>query len=117
MIPLSPIVASYVAHPLTWLILRGGMLADIVVVARLLGDDRSKAVRVVWLAALLCLGGAWLTLTIWGVARATLPASTDIRTIDTTTTLLMRLKCYPLLNTQRSSDETCRVTHNARHTI
>jgi hypothetical protein len=65
-VPLSPIVASYIAHPLTWLILRGGMLADIVIVARLLGDDRSEAVRVVWLAGLLCLGGAWLTLTIRG---------------------------------------------------
>ncbi len=116
MVPLSPIVASYVADPLTWLILRGGMLADIVVVARLLGDDRSKAVRVVWLAGLLCLGGAWLTLTIRGAARAKLPASTDIRTIDTTTTL-MPLKCYPLLKTERSSDDDCHVTHDARRTM
>jgi len=65
-VPLSPIVASDVADALTRLFLRGGMRANIVVVARLLGDNRSKAVRVVWLARLLCLVGAWLTLAIRG---------------------------------------------------
>jgi hypothetical protein len=66
MITFSPIVARDVAHPLTRLILRGGMLADVVVVARLLGDDRSEAVGVLWLGRLFFFGGAWLTLTIRG---------------------------------------------------
>jgi hypothetical protein len=60
----GPVVARDVAHALTGLTLRGGMLADVVVVAGLLGDDRSEAVGVLWLARLLFLRGAWLTLTI-----------------------------------------------------
>jgi hypothetical protein len=69
-VPCLRVIASDAAHALTRLILRGGMLANIVVVARLLGDHRSKAVRVVWPALLLCLGGAWLTLTIRGVGQS-----------------------------------------------
>jgi hypothetical protein len=42
------VISSDVPDTLTRLILRGGMLADIAVCSRLLGDDRSKAVRVVW---------------------------------------------------------------------
>jgi hypothetical protein len=80
-VPLSPIVASDVADALTRLILRGGMLANIVRTRRLLGDNRSKAVRVLW-----------LTLTIRGAARAALPANANISKTNTTT--LMRLKGY-----------------------
>jgi hypothetical protein len=113
-VPLSSIVARDVAHPLTRLILRGGMLADVVVVARLLGDDRSEAVRVVWLAGLFFFGGAWLTLTIRGAARAAPPASANISKPNNTTTLMRLKDCYPLLDLERTSSEdrlVLRTTH------
>jgi hypothetical protein len=101
MVPFRTVIASDVADALTRLLLRGGMpaepaLAVVLLVLRLLGGRTSEAARGLWLALLLFLVGAWLTLTIRGAARAALPTSVNISKTDSTTTI-MRLKGNPLL--------------------